>query len=114
MACPLPWPAPAPAGRSPAPPPRQETGKRAHSLKLRLEVVRVFRKRLGAVLGHQHEILEPDAAEAVAVEARLDSDHIAGDELAGPAAERRLLVHLEPDPVTERVVEAVLQHLSRL
>src|SRR5215510_1887318 len=79
-----------------------------------LEVVRVVRENLAAVVGDEHQVLEPAAAVAVAVEAGLDRDHVARNELPGGAAERRLLVHLEPDAVAERVVEAVLEHLAGL
>src|SRR5689334_3534965 len=109
------------AARSPAPrtpeaadtdaPPRGSSRWRAT---LRLEVVRVVRQHLGPVLGHEHEVLEAAAAVTVAVEARLDRDHVARDELAGRPAERRLFVDLQPDPVAERVVEAVLEHLARV
>src|SRR6185503_10856258 len=109
------------AARSPARRTREAAGSAAPPggssrwrAPLGLEVVRVVRQHLRPVLGHEHEVLEAAAAVAVPVEARLDRDHVAGDELARRAAERRLLVHLEPDPVAERVVEAVLEHLAGL
>ena len=68
-------------------------------------------QHLRAVLRHEHEILEPDAAVAVPVEARLERDDVARDELAVDAADTRLLVHLEPDAVAGGVVEAVPEHL---
>ena len=47
------------------------------------------------------------------VEARLEGDHVAGDErLALDPADARALVHLEPDAVAERVEEAVDEHLA--
>src|SRR5438067_13080390 len=81
----------------------------------RCEVVRVVREVLGAVLGHEHEILEPATSEARPVEARLGGDHVAGDErVPARGAHARLLVHLETDPVPETVDEALLEHLARL
>src|SRR5581483_5854602 len=68
---------------------------------------------LDAVLGDDRDVLEPDAAPAAAVETGLEGDHVAGDEVVADAAERRALVHLEPDAVAERMEEAVLEHLSR-
>src|SRR5262245_41463235 len=81
---------------------------------LRLEVVRVVRQDLAAAFGDEHEVLEAAAAVAVPVEPRLDRNHVARAELAGRAAEGRLLVNLEAHAVAERVVEAVLEHLARL
>ena len=49
---------------------------------LRLEVVRVLRQVLGAVVGDEHEVLEPHAAVALPVEARLDRDDVAGAQRA--------------------------------
>src|SRR5436190_19519726 len=92
----------------------QHPKTRAQIRALRREVVRVIGEDLRAVLGDVHEILEAAAAVAVAVEARLDRDHVARDELAGASAESRLLVYLEPDAVAERVVEAVPEHLAGL
>src|SRR5207245_7345777 len=45
---------------------------------LRLEVVRVLRQVLGAVRGHEHEVLQPYAAVALPVAAGFDGDHVAG------------------------------------
>src|SRR5215211_7681287 len=82
--------------------------------RLRLQVVREVREVLGAVLGDEHEVLEPAAAEALAVEAGLERHHVTGHELRDAAAsEVRRLVHLEPDTVAETVEEAVLEHLAR-
>ena len=79
------------------------------------EIVWKSRQVLGAVLGDEHEILEPDAAEARPVAARLDRDHVAAPRAARcrRKARARLLVHLEPDAVAERVEEAVLERLAR-
>ena len=55
------------------------------------------------------------AAVAVAVEARLDRNHVARDErLAPDPAQAGPLVHLQPDAVAGRVEEPVLQHLALL
>src|SRR4051794_7064946 len=79
-----------------------------------LEVVRVVRENFAPILGDEHEVLEPAAAVAVAIQARLDRDHVACDELAGASAEPGFLVYLEPHSMAERVVEAVLEHLAGL
>ena len=53
------------------------------------------------------------AVGARAVETRLDGEHVAGDERrVAEDAEDRLLVHLEPDAVAERVEEALLERLA--
>src|SRR5437763_12506334 len=81
----------------------------------RLEVVRVLGQVLGAVLGHEHQVLQADTAVALPVEAGLDRDDVAGDELlVGDEAEVRLLVHLEPDSVAEPVEEPVGERLACL
>ena len=47
------------------------------------QVVRVVGERLAAVLGDEQQVLEADAADPVdALDARLDRDHVAGDERA--------------------------------
>ena len=93
-----------PAGRRAIRP----SGPGRDALRYGARLVREARQRLGAVLGDEHEVLEAAAAEARAVEARLDREHVAGDELVVAGhAEHRLLVHLEPDAVAERVEEAV-------
>src|SRR5262249_36595297 len=64
---------------------------------------------LAARLGDEHEVLEADATRALVPEARLDRDHIPGDEWILPReAERGSLVDFEADAVPERVLEAVL------
>src|ERR687887_142852 len=50
--------------------------------KLGIQVVRVLREVLRALRGDENEALEPAAAEALAVEARLDGDHVSRDQLA--------------------------------
>src|SRR5438552_8710570 len=80
---------------------------------LRLEIVRILRQVLGAVLRHEHEVFEPHAAEALAVAARLDGDDVArAQRLLGSEAHPRRLVHLEPDPMAEAVEEALVERLS--
>ena len=68
-------------------------------------------QHLAAVLGDEQEVLDAHSAEAVAVEAGLDRDHVARHELLADQAEARSLVDGEADPVTEPVVEAVPEHL---
>ena len=57
------------------------------------------------------QVLEPAAAETLAVEAGLDGEHVAGDDLLSNPPEAGELVHLESDAVPETVEEALLQHL---
>ena len=73
------------------------------------EIVRERGQHLAPVLGDEHEILEPHAVAAVPVEPRLDREHVTGDERLADPADRRLLVHRQPDPVTRGVEEAVAQ-----
>ena len=71
-------------------------------------------QHLGPVVGHEDEVLEPNAAVALPVAARLDGDDVTGDERAAREVERRVLVHVEADTVAEPVEEPVEQHLTRL
>ena len=74
--------------------------RRESPLELELELVREVGQDLGAVLGNEGEVFEPDAAEALPVEPRLDGDHVTGDEpVVAEPADVRLLVHLETDAV---------------
>jgi hypothetical protein len=50
---------------------------------------------------HEHEVLETDAAELLAVTAGLERDHVARHQRVGRAAEVRPLVDLEPHSVAE-------------
>src|SRR5215218_3149889 len=97
------------------------TGKGAGSttpageLELRREVVRELRQVLVTVLGDEDEILEPDAAVALAVQAGLDRDDVAGDErLVTEQPEVRRLVHLEAHAVPEAVEEPLVERLAGL
>ena len=81
---------------------------------LRRQVVREVREALAAVGCDSDQVFQPAAAEALPVQARLDRDDVAFDERAAGAAETRLLVHLEPDAVSEAVEEALVRHLARL
>src|SRR6202042_178004 len=92
----------------------RETGCRCSGTSGR-QVVREVGQILGAVLGHEHEILEPDATVALPVEPRLDRDDVAHLQfvLRGEA-QTGLLVYLEPDAVTESVEEPVDQRNARL
>src|SRR5262245_16531807 len=101
-----------PAAGSAAPRAGSSRSRAGRTPRLGSELVRVVRQQLGPVLRDEHEILEPAAAVAAAVEPGLDRDHVALDQLARIAAEPGLLVHLQPDPVSEAVVEAVLEHLA--
>ena len=74
-----------------------------------LQVVGEVGQQLGAVLGDEHEVLEADAAEVLAVAAGLERDHVAGDQRVGRAAEVRPLVDLEADAVAERVEVALVE-----
>src|SRR5436305_8653635 len=79
------------------------------------QAVRESRKRLAAVAGHEQQVLQANAAEALAVGPRLDRDDIARDELCRPAAtEVGLLVDLQPDAVAEAVEIPLAQHDARL
>src|SRR3954470_5358455 len=72
------------------------------------QAVRMRRQALGVIVRDQYEVLEPYAAEALAVRARLEGEDVAGDErVLLDLAEDRALVDLEPDAVSERVVEAL-------
>ena len=51
------------------------------------EVVREVRQDLAAVLGDDHQVLEPAAAVALAVAAGLERDHVAGQQRVGRAAQ---------------------------
>jgi hypothetical protein len=66
------------------------------------------------ILGHEDQVLEAQAAVAAAVEARLDGDHVAGNEVLTRAAHVRQLVDLEADTVAEAVEEAVLEDFAGL
>src|SRR5262245_55261934 len=68
-----------------------------------LEVVRVVRERLRAALGHEHEVLEPAAAPAAAVEPGLERDDVSGQQFVACARQARLLVNVEADAGAERV-----------
>src|SRR5439155_24115441 len=85
-------------------------GGACRSRPLRSEVVRELGEVLVALVGDENEILEAYAAEALAVEAGLDGDDVARNELlASHQPEDRLLVDLEPDAVTERMEEPLVQ-----
>ena len=72
-----------------------------------------LRQVLVAVLGDEHEILDAQPVGVRAVETGLDGENVAGDERGvAEDAEDRLLVHLEPDAVAERVEEALLERLA--
>ena len=74
-----------------------------------LQLVRIVRERLAAVLGDQQQILEADAADALdALHPRLDRDDVAGHQrLPAGQPQPRRLVDLEPDAVAQPEVEAV-------
>src|SRR5436305_11091559 len=68
------------------------------------------RQHLGLTVSDDHQVLDPDPAEALEVDARLDGDDVAGRErVARLAREPRRLVHLEPDAVAEPVAELVAE-----
>src|SRR6058998_3964027 len=74
------------------------------------ELLREGRQHLRTVLSDDDEILDPDAAETLQVNARLDRDDVAGDELVrGFRAEARGLVDVETDAVAEPVAEGLAE-----
>src|SRR4051794_23170827 len=87
-------------------------GASCRSCSSRRQVVRVVREHLVAVVGDEDDVLQAEAAEPGAIQARLDRDDVAGDELVSTATERGQLVHLEPDTVAETVEEPILQHFA--
>src|SRR5690606_35450880 len=68
-----------------------------------------FRENAAAILLHHHQILDADAAAAGQIHAGLDAAHHAGlQHHPSPRAEARdLLVHVQPDAVTQAVAEKV-------
>src|SRR5262245_30502518 len=81
--------------------------------RLRRQVVWEPRELLGAVLGDDDEVLEPAAAEAGAVQARLEREHLAAQQLLVPDhPEHGELVHVEADAVAERVEEPLLERAA--
>src|SRR3954471_22931228 len=87
-----------------------ERGRHAHEATS--QVVREIRQDLASSFGHDDEVLEPTAAEAAPVAARLERDHVADHELVAEPAEVRAPVDLEPDAVAEPVEVAVLELLT--
>src|SRR3954454_2740985 len=81
---------------------------------LRLHSIWIVGDELEPVFGDDRDVLEPDAAHARAIEAGLDRDHVADDEIVTAAGHRGRLVHLEADTVTEPVEEAAREHLAGL
>src|SRR3954463_427403 len=68
------------------------------------------RQHLGLAVGDDHQVLDPDPAEALEVDARLDGDDVARRErVARFARKARRLVHLEPDAVAEPMAELVAE-----
>src|SRR6266536_5108650 len=65
-------------------------------------------EHLSTVFANGHEILDPDAADAWDVHARLDGDDIAGLQRVGRrGGQARRLVDLEADAVAEAVAEVL-------
>src|SRR3954470_19062970 len=63
-----------------------------------------------AVLAHDREVLDPDAAEPFEVDAGLDRHRVAGmQRVAGLEGEARRLVNRQADPVAEAVAEALAE-----
>ena len=69
----------------------------------------VVREDIAAVLGDDHEILDPHAADARQVDARLDRDDVARRRarVSAGARQPRRLVGDEPDAVPEPVAEVL-------
>src|SRR3954469_2812727 len=64
------------------------------------------RQHLGLAVGDDHQVFDPDPAQALEVDARLDGDDVARRErVARLARETWRLVHLEPYAVAEAVAE---------
>src|SRR2546428_12407132 len=81
-------------------------------LRADLELVVVLRQQLAATLANDDHVLQPDAAEVLLVDAGLDGDDIAGQQLSVlPQAHAWLLVHLDADAVAESVEEILVQRL---
>src|SRR5579864_7346716 len=81
---------------------------------LRLEVVRVLRDPLRRVGRDVEDVLQADPAVTRAIEAWLERDHVAGDEVVSDDRQPRAFVHFEADAVAEPVEEAAVEHLARL
>src|SRR5436190_11066843 len=78
------------------------------------QLVRIPGESLAAILGHQQEVLEPDLADITLPQARLDGDHVAGDQFAMPhLTKRRILMDLESHAVAERELKALVRVLPR-
>src|SRR5213082_2947664 len=75
----------------------------AKETRLGLQIVRIIGQQLGPVLGHEHEILEPTAAVAVAIQSGLDRDHVALDDLAVALVQARWVARLVEDLAREHV-----------
>src|SRR6266536_3155164 len=64
--------------------------------------------------GHHDHVLDPDAPEPADVDTRLNGDHRSlGQDVRTSCPERRALVNLQADPVTERVRVVVPEPRSR-
>src|SRR4051794_24955858 len=95
----------APAGS--AAPPRGSLSSCSRSW---LQHVRVVGHDLEAVVRADRDVLEPYAAVARAIQARLERDHVTRDKIVADPPEVRPLVHLEADPVAQAVEEAAVEH----
>src|SRR3954468_11472050 len=72
------------------------------------QLLRQRRDDLAALLGDDHEVLDPHADRARHVDARLDGHDVAGGERGlALLGEPRPLVDLQPDPVAEAVAEVL-------
>ena len=67
-----------------------------------MQAVEVF----AACVGDDYHVLNPDAADGFAVEARLDGHDIAGDELRATCGQEGWFVDLEPQAVAGAVGHA--------
>src|SRR5690349_14721080 len=88
------------------------TGTVPGSLRPDLQVVGEVREDVAPALGDDAEILEADAAEALAVDARLDRDDVADHQVVAGEAHVRGLVHLDADAVAEPVEEVLIEGLT--
>src|SRR5436190_6484134 len=74
------------------------------------ELFREAEQDLGAVVGDDDQVLDPDAAPPLEVDARLDRDHVALRERVGRRLRQpRRLVDVDADAVPEPVAEVVAE-----
>ena len=84
-----------------------------HGLRRSADLGQLLRERgeeVDAVVADDRQVLDPHAAEALEVDARLDRDGVPGAQrVARLGREARRLVHGQPDAVTEAVAEVLAE-----